>query len=140
MPAAEPKPSLDLRRRRFADLVKRVVDAALSRGMSVLDIEKATGVSKSTWYRWRSGNWSRDPRPSEVRQFFLTLGASVSEAYRALSWSEDPHARVAEPIIEDPDVRAVMRALNDPNVSPAVKLVIRRTLRSLANESERPEA
>lgn len=138
MPAAEPQPSRDLRRRRFAEFARRAYDAAKSRGMTVEQIEQATSVGKSTIHRWMAGQWSRDPRASEVRSFCLGLGVSLEEAQRMLGWTQKPGAADVEPIMEDPDVRAVMRALNDPNVHPAVKLMIRRQLRALAAEAERP--
>lgn len=138
MPAAEPRPSLELRRRRFGEFVQRAIDAAKLRGMTIVQIEEATKVGKSTFYRWAEGKWNRDPRGSEVKSFCVGLGVSVAEAYRALGWSEDP-AREPEPIQDDPDVRAVMRALNDPNLHPAVKLMIRRQLRALAAEVGRAD-
>lgn len=136
MPAAEPQPSLDLRRRRFGEFVQRALDAAKLRGMKIDEIETATKVGKSTFYRWADGKWSRDPRASEVRQFCVGLGLSVDEAYRMLGWAATGAAREPEPIMDDPDVRAVMRALNDPNLHPTVKLMIRRQLRALAAEAK----
>lgn len=135
MPVSEPQPSRDLRRRRFGDFVKRALTAARDRGMTVKDIEAATNVSKTTFYRWQDGDWTRDPRASEVKSFCIGLSVSVDEAYRMLGWAQVSQSRAVEPIMEDPDVRAVMRALNDPNVHPAVKLMIRRQLRALAAEA-----
>jgi transcriptional regulator with XRE-family HTH domain len=135
----EPAPSRDLRRTRFGAFVARALEAARERGMTVADIEAVTGLGNTTFYRWKNGNWNRDPRASEVRAFCAGLGLSIAEAYRALGWSEDTQARGPEPITEDPDVRAVLRALNDPNVHPAVKLLIRRQLRSMAQEAKHDE-
>lgn len=106
--------------------------------MTIDQVEAATKVGNTTFYRWRNGQWSRDPRASEVRSFCIGLGISIADAYRALGWSEDLSAVPPEPLVDDPDVRAVMRALKDPNVHPAVKLMIRRQLRALAQEAERP--
>lgn len=139
MPHAEPRPSRDLRRRRFGAFVQRALDAAKERGMTIPQIEAATSIGKSTFYRWAGGEWSKDPRASEVRSFCMGLGVSLSEARRMLGWDEVATAREAEPIADDPDVRAVMRALNDPNVHPAVKLMIRRQLRALAQEVQRTD-
>lgn len=101
--------------------------------MTVEQIEQATSVGKTTIHRWMSGQWSRDPRASEVKSFCDGLGVSLEGAQRALGWIETRGAREPEPIMDDPDVRAVMHALNDPNVHPAVKLMIRRQLRALAS-------
>lgn len=131
----EPQPSRDLRRARFGAFVARAIRAAQQRGMTVADIEGATGIGNTTFYRWKNGDWNRDPRVSEVRAFCSGLGLSIGEAYRALGWAETSQARDTEPILDDPDVRAVMRALNDPHVHPAVKLMIRRQLRALAAEA-----
>jgi transcriptional regulator with XRE-family HTH domain len=136
MPHAEPQPSRELRRRRFAEFVRRHWDAAKERGMSVKAIEEATGVSKSTLYRWMDGDWSRDPRASEVRSLCIGLGASLEEAHRMLGWDQSTANREPEPITDDPDLRAVMRILNDPNTQPIIKLVIRRQLRALARRVE----
>lgn len=119
--------------------MQRAIDAAQQRNMTIEQIEKATGIGSTTFYRWRDGKWARDPVASSVRNFCTGLGVSISEAYRALGWSEDAAAREPEPIVDDPDVRAVMRALNDPNLHPTVKLMIRRQLRALAAEAERTD-
>lgn len=103
--------------------------------MTVEQIEQATGVGKSTIHRWMTGQWSRDPRASEVRSFCAGLGVSLDSAQQALGWVAVRAEREPEPIMDDPDVRAVMRALNDPNVHPAVKLMIRRQLRALAADA-----
>ena len=134
MPAAEPQPSRDLRRRRFAEFVRRAYDAARQRGMTLTQVEQATGIGKSTIYRWMSGDWSRDPRASEVKTFCAGLGVSLDEAQRMLGWTEAPGRAEPAPIMDDPDVRAIMRALNDPKTHPAVKLTIRRALRALAQQ------
>ncbi len=135
MPAAsEPKSELDLRRVRFATYVGRLIDLALARGMSVKDIEKATGVSSTTFYGWRNGEWRRDPTPARVRAFVEGLGGSMDEANRALGWVQQPSRKrpAPEPMLEDPDVRAVYRKLSDPKVSAAEKAVFRRMMRAWA--------
>lgn len=133
-------PSIDLRRRRFGAVTARVLDAAQQRGLTTEEIERRTGVGNTTFYRWKNGNWSKDPRATQVKKFFSELGGdpAVAEAFRALGWSEDG-GREPEPIMDDPDVRAVMRALTDPNVHPAVKLMIRRQLRSMAQDVTRTD-
>lgn len=138
VPAAEPKPSLDLRRVRFSAFIRRALDLAKVRGMTVEQIENATGIGSSTFYRWRDGNWNRDPTPSAVRNFCTGTGASISEAYAALNWSESDAQRSAQPapLIEDPDVRALMRKLTDPKTSAAEKAMFRRMIRSWVGRLE----
>jgi transcriptional regulator with XRE-family HTH domain len=137
-PARQPAPGDDLRKVRFSRFMERVLGAAKERGMTIKGIEAATKVSKSTFYRWRDGEFI--PKVDELRRFCAGLGVDISEAYAALGWSEAEAGRpsVPEPIITDPDLRVVMKTLNDPNVSPADKLRIRRMLRALAAESETP--
>lgn len=107
--------------------------------MTVPQIEAATQVGKTTFYRWVKGEWSKDPRPSEVRAFCQGLGLSITEAYQALGWSEQETSRPRnpDPIVTDPDLRRVMRALTDPNVSPAEKMMIRRLLRAAVPDKDR---
>lgn len=105
--------------------------------MTTTEIEQATKIGNNTWSRWKNGKWSRDPRASEVRSFCVGLGVSLEAAYRALGWAEDFNPQQPEPLDDDEDVRAVMRALKDPRVNPAVKAMMRRQLRALAQEAER---
>lgn len=102
--------------------------------MTVAQIQEATGVGNSTWYAWRDGLWSKDPRPTQVQAFFEGLGLPVDEAYQALGWSTpDKDRKGAAPVISDPDVQELFdlanRKLNDPNVSALEKALIRRELR-----------
>lgn len=137
-PAARPAPGDDLRRVRFSRFMERVLGAAKDRGMTVKQIEEATKVSKSTFYRWRDGTFF--PKTDELRRFCKGMGVPIAEAYAALGWEEVETERAApEPIITDPDLRSVLRTLNDPNVSPADKLRIRRMLRALAADVESTE-
>lgn len=132
MPAAEPKPELDLRRVRFSTVVDRALSAAKQRGMTIDEIEKATGVGNTTFYGWRKGNWDRDPVPAKVRSFCEGLGIPLDEAYRALGWNQPEPGRrkPPEPILEDPDLRLLWRKLNDPNTTPAEKVMFRRMIRT----------
>jgi hypothetical protein len=140
MPAAEPKPSLDLRRVRFSAFVRRALDMAKIRGMTVEQIETASGIGSSTFYRWRDGNWSRDPTTSAVRNFCNGTGASIPEAYAALGWSEVESSRPPPaPLIEDPDLRALFRKLTDPRTPAAEKQWIRRQVRALAGAVEQED-
>lgn len=133
---AEPAAQLVRRQRTFGAVVKRTLEVAQARGMTTKQIEDATGVKKSMYYRWIDGDWQRDPNATLVRSFIAGLGGSISEAYSALGWTEQPTSRrkATEPIIEDPDVRALMRKLTDPKTPAAEKQWIRRQIRALAGK------
>lgn len=126
----------DARRAAFGDFVARALRSARSRGMRVPDIETATGVSKTTFYRWRSGDWTREPAASEVRVFCEGLNIRYAAAAQILGWS-DEKPRATEPELLDPEVEAVLRRLRDPAVSSAEKELIRSTLRALGGASRR---
>lgn len=136
MPPAtpEPKDQLDLRRVRFGAFIARGLDIARARGMTVIDIEKATGIGNSTFYAWQAGDWRRDPVPARVSMFCEGLGLSIDEAYRALGWATPsaPKRLHPEPIIDDPDLRLLMRKLSSTKTPAAEKLWIRRQIRSMA--------
>lgn len=123
--------SEDVRRVTFGNFVANALAGARDRGMSVADVEKATGIPNSTFYRWRQGLWKQDPRPSQVKAFCEGLGIPFTAAQAALSWSGDGKPAETEPVV-DPDVRAVARRLADPKVSPEEKAIIRGALRHLA--------
>ena len=134
---AESAAALDRRRRDFGAVVKRIIDAAQARGMTTKQIEDAGGVKKSMYYRWIDGDWQRDPNATLVRSFCNGLGGSISEAYRALGWTEQTTTRKAtEPIIEDPDLRALMHKLSSPKTPAAEKLLIRRMIRAWIGKLE----
>lgn len=132
--AREPKEQLNMRRTRFSQFVARALDVARSRGMTITDIEKATGLGNSTFYAWANGEWTRDPVTARVQQFCEGLGLSLDEAYRALGWATPsaPKRTHTEPIIDDPDLRLLLRKLTSPNTPAAEKLWIRRQIRSMA--------
>lgn len=136
MPPAQPEPrdQLDVRRVRFAAFVQRGLDIARARGMTIADIEEATGLGNSTFYTWRKGNWDRDPVQGRVRQFCEGLGLSLDEAYGALGWATPGASKRTrpEPIIDDPDLRLLMRKLTSSKTPQAEKLWIRRQIRSMA--------
>lgn len=138
VPAAEPASQRDLRRVRFGQFVDRAMRMARERGMTIPLIMEATGVHSSTFYRWRDGDWTKDPRASQVRAFCEGVGASTEDAYRALGWfsNEEQPKRHAEPI-EDPDLRMLARKLMSPHTPAAEKMWIRRQIRALADEAER---
>lgn len=123
------RPSDGVRRANFGAFVTRAMKAAANRGMTVVDMVEATGVAKSTIFRWRSGDWSRDPRASQVRSFCEGLGVSLAAAQRALGWTDD---RQAEPEpLQNPLLVELARRLEDPNVTPEEKGFIEESLRML---------
>lgn len=125
--------SAQVRAAKFGRFVNRVLrEAREQRGMTVDDIVKATGVSSATLYRWRSGDWTKDPRASQVRSFCEGLGVPVSIAYRLLGWAEEGEPQPTEPLELEPDMHEVARRLRDPNVSEAEKQEIRAMIRYLA--------
>lgn len=134
MPTPARKPAPGQRQTAFAACVQRAVRLAKNRGMTVVQIEEATGVGNSTFYAWQKGEWTKDPRPTQVRSFFEGLGMDVTEAYQALGWAApDKDRKGAEPVISDPDVQELFdlanRKLNDPNVPALEKALIRREVR-----------
>lgn len=140
MPRASRDPGQDLRLIRFASFVREALELAAARGMTVKQIEEATGVSKSTFYRWRDAGVV--PAVEQVRSFCSALNVSVADAYAALGWSEQtapPPKR--DQLIDDPDLRRLLNKLKSPKTPPAEKLLIRRTIRALAAtpEEEHPE-
>lgn len=120
------------RARKFGLFVARALAEAKARGMTIPDIERATGVGKSTFYRWRDGEWTKDPRASQVRAFCDGIGVPYEQAFRLLGWSENGEPQAPEPTAMEPDMQEVARRLRDPNVPEAEKQEIRSMLRYLA--------
>lgn len=140
MPRAARDPGQDLRLVRFGAFVREELEKAAVRGMTIKQIEEATGVSKSTFYRWRDAGVV--PAVEQVRSFCSALGASVVDAYAALGWSEATAPRPKrDQLIDDPDLRRLLHKLNSPKTPAAEKLLIRRTIRALAAapEEQHPE-
>jgi hypothetical protein len=121
--------SLDARRAAFGRFVRKALEDAKDRRITIAEIERRTGVGSTTFYRWRDGDWSKDPRPSQVDAFCEGLDIPTKAAYRALGWGADgkPSAEGAESF--DPELRAIQRKLMDPGVSDATKESIRNMLR-----------
>lgn len=128
--------SAQVRAANFGRLVARALADAKARGLTIPDVEKATGVSKTTFYRWRDGDWTKDPRASQVKAFCEGLGVPVDAAYRLLGWSEMGAPAEQEALELEPDMRIVARRLRDPNVSDAEKQEIRAMLRYLARRHD----
>lgn len=135
MPRASRDPGQDLRLVRFASFVRGALELAAARGMTVKQIEEATGVSKSTFYRWRDAGVL--PAVEQVRSFCAALNVSVAEAYAALGWSEQTAPQPKrDHLIDDPDLRRLLHKLNSSKTSAAEKMLIRRTIRALVAEPE----
>jgi len=134
--------SLEARRAAFGRFVRRALEDAKDRRISIKEIERRTGVGSTTFYRWRDGDWSKDPRPSQVDAFCEGLDIPTKAAYRALGWGADgkPSTQPAETF--DPELRAIQRKLMDPNVSDTAKESIRNMLRLIigSNGSSRKAA
>jgi len=119
---------------RFALFVRRALKEARAAGMTIADIETATGVSQGTFYRWRDASWTADPRGTQVRAFCVGLGIPPDAAFRLLEWEASPPAdRPAGVHPGLPEtVRRIMHTLNDPNVSEDDKRVVEGVLEMLA--------
>lgn len=116
--------SLQVRRMRFARFVERALRDAQARGMTTAQIEAATRVGSSTIYRWKDGEWSRDPQRGQVKNFCAGLSLSLDEAYRALDWQTDDRETVEPAPIQNPALREAARLLADPSIRVEDKAMI----------------
>lgn len=114
------------RAEKFALFVSRVLKTCRRDGMTIADIEKATGVSKSTIYRWAAGETTVEPRISQVLDFCDGLNIPHDAAGRLLGWTEASSDM-------EPAVARIHQILADPAVDERRKQGIRETLRGLAN-------
>lgn len=121
----------ELARVNFARFIQSAIDAARQRGMTDAAIAEATGVSFSTWYRWRRGAWGEEwPKLQQVIDFCRGLGIPEEDAFTALGLRGERTPTAPVPL--DPDVVRILRALADPNVPKAEKDAIRLMMRRLA--------
>lgn len=131
--------SRDVARVNFAHFVDRAVRAARGRDLSDAKIKELTGVGPSTFHRWRRGEWGKDwPELQKVIDFCEGLGIPVEGAFDALGISGQRQPTEA-PTQLDPDVRIILQRLADPSTSTAEKVMIRGTLRHLAELADRAE-
>lgn len=118
------------RAKKFARFIDEVLKTMRADGMTNADIERATGISKSTFYRWRDGDMVNLPRPDQVWDFCIGLGIPPDAAGGLLGWTNAPDA--ATPMLP-PVWRKIQQALDDPAADPGRKAAIRELLRAAAN-------
>lgn len=106
-------------------------------GMSKAELARRLGVDRGTVHRWESGQ-SRPEDATVVTAFANLFGLDTDEALTAagLRLSARPAGSPTENAPLDPDVKIIMRRLADPNVSEPEKVIIRATLRHLAQIAE----
>lgn len=121
--------SPDVARARFAAWARRTLQAAYDRGLTVAEIERLTGVSSTTWDRWRDPKGGM-PKIDKVRAFTDGLDVPLRPALIALGL-DGAAATAPEPEL-DADLRPIARRLADPNVSEGEKQAIRAMLRLIA--------
>lgn len=127
-----------VRAAKFAQFVRAAVEnARIQRGWTVREVLAATGVGKTTLYRWINAEWTEDPLSSKVRDFCQGLDLDAERAFRILWPTEGERPAQPEPIT-DPDIVALLRKLQDPNVNDETKNYIRTTLQMLANMPVQP--
>lgn len=114
---------------RFARFVGRALRDARSRGLTDLEIKRATGIQPSTFHRWQSGEGGL-PKIDKVAAFCRGLEIPVSAAYAALGIDAQREATPPAPL--DPDLQRLARILADPAVSEQEKQAIRHTIRMLS--------
>jgi hypothetical protein len=105
--------------------------------MTIPQIEAKTGVKKSVFYRWRSGDWTRDPAASDVKAFAGGLDIPLAAAYQPLGWNVDDTPEATPPDLLPPEIATILRRLRDPNVPEAEKYHILATLSALAERDPR---
>lgn len=113
-----------------------VLNDMRANGMTNADIERATGISKSTFYRWRDGDYVHLPRPDQVWDFCVGLGIPPDAAGGLLGWTSGPEAT---PAPMPPTWRRIQEALDDPTVDAGRKAAIQELLRAAANIAKRTE-
>lgn len=126
--------SLEARRAAFGRFVRRALEDAKDRKLTIAEVERRTGVGSTTFYRWRDGEWTKDPRPTQVDAFCEGLDIPTTAAYRALGWGSDGKPSAEPDAVFDPELRAVQRILMNPGVSDQRKQTIREMLRMIIGQ------
>lgn len=128
-------PTRNERAEKFALFIDAALTEARKAGMTNADIEQATGISKSTFYRWRDGDNVNVPRVDQVWDFCVGLGIPPDAAGRLLGWTGEPMQEPPESRMEAP-LRRIHEALSDPRIDAHRKRAIRDLLRAAANLAE----
>lgn len=121
-------------RARFAVFVARALDQARANDMTDTKITAASGISSSTFHRWRKGEGRDLPQLEKVRAFCAAVGASVDDAMKALGMTDTAPEPTPEPPLPR-DVRIIMRRLADPNTPERERDFIRQSLSMLAERA-----
>ncbi len=126
-------PSLEVRRDRFAEWVRRVTEQMkLSRGWSITRIAEEAGIGDQTIYRWRGGDWKESPKPGQIVAFADACDISPQEAFAILWPGKNDVAPAPEPLgLADPDLLLIAQRLADPNVDEREKWYIQQQLQSM---------
>ena len=126
----------EVARAKFAAAVDRALRHARAAGLTDKQIYEKTGVSTSTFHRWRTQQIRELPDLDKGRHFFRELDDNVDEGLAAFGMSESTTlATTAEPPLPE-DVRIILRKLADPNIDEERKAVIRAMLQMLAEQAE----
>ncbi|GIM82621.1 hypothetical protein Aco04nite_82430 [Winogradskya consettensis] len=99
--------------------------------MTDIDIQRATGISVSTFHRWKRGDFNTTPEVGKIVQFCDGLGVPAGVALRPLGVEDERDDPAPDPPIP-PDIRRIMRGLVDPAVSDSDKSFVREVLKTLA--------
>lgn len=116
-------------RARFARFVERALRDARTRGLTDLNIKRATGIQPSTFHRWQTLEGGL-PKWEKVAQFCDGLDIPRAAAAAALGITDEREATPEAPL--DPDLSRLARILEDPGVPEAEKQAIRHTIRMLS--------
>lgn len=126
------------RAKKFAMFITGVLNDMRANGMTNADIERATGISKSTFYRWRDGDYVHLPRPDQVWDFCVGLGIPPDAAGGLLGWT-GPQEGTTPPPLMPPTWRRIQQALDDPATDAGRKQAIRELIRAAANLADTRE-
>ncbi|MEV4656762.1 helix-turn-helix transcriptional regulator [Micromonospora sp. NPDC049301] len=125
----------------FARFVRHAVEATRDeRGWSVAEVAAHSGVSRSTIFRWLSGDWQHHPELPKVRAFCAVLDLPLGAALRALTPPPTDLTQTtppgADPAVEA-HIAAIRDRLADPRTPAADKQHIRAALQTLALAASR---
>jgi transcriptional regulator with XRE-family HTH domain len=118
-------------RARFGVFVARALDQARIEGMTDAKISAASGVSSSTFHRWKLGQGRELPQLDKVRRWCQAVGASIDDAMQALGMTDAAPVATPEPPLPR-DMRIILRRLTDPNTPESERDFIRKSLQMLA--------